>query len=36
LKVKKNMLPVNLKKKCFWDYDIHVPLEEIPDPIKAQ
>jgi hypothetical protein len=30
------MIPTNLKKKCFWDYDIHVPLDEIPGPIKAQ
>jgi len=30
------MIPLNLKKKCFWDYDINVPLEKIPGLIKAQ
>jgi hypothetical protein len=32
----KKMIPDNLKKKCFWEYDINVPLEKIPGTIKAQ
>jgi len=30
------MIPDTLKKKCFWDYEIDVPLKEIPGVIKAQ
>jgi len=30
------MIPDNLKKKCFWEYNINVPLEKIPGTIKAQ
>jgi hypothetical protein len=30
------MIPNKLKKKCFWDYDITIPVEKIPGPIKAQ
>jgi len=30
------MIPDNLKKKCFWDYNINVPIEEIPAPVQAQ